>query len=88
MFNYKNSAEKQPATNNQAMFVETSVWLLEYSQLLVFVSKKMQKQDYLLFGETLRALTTKCNWETFTWPRIELGYSNNVKDWVIRMVID
>jgi hypothetical protein len=24
--------------------------------------------------------------ETHRWPRLELGYSNNVEDWVIRSV--
>lgn len=43
-------------------------------------------QDYLLFGEVLRALTTKFVMETHRWPRMELGYGNNVKDWAIRSV--
>ena len=46
----------------------------------------MTLRDYLLFGEPLRALTTKYTWETSIWRRIELRYSNNVKDWAIRMV--
>ena len=36
-------------------------------------------QNSLLFGEILRASTTKCVWETSTWPRTELGYGNNVR---------
>ena len=35
-------------------------------------------------GESLRASTTKYIWETNVWPRTELGYGNNVDDWVIR----
>lgn len=35
-------------------------------------------------GESLRASTTKCVLETYAWPRMELGYGNNVDDWVIR----
>ena len=35
-------------------------------------------------GESLRASTTKYVWETNVWPRMELGYGNNVDDWVIR----
>ena len=66
------------------MFVETSVRPLYYGQLLV---RKKSLQDYLLFGKPLRASTTKSVLETLRWPRIELGYSNNVEDWAIRMVI-
>jgi len=44
----------------------------------------MTLQDYLLFGEPLRASTTKYDWETIIWPRTELGYGNNLNDWVIR----
>ena len=36
-------------------------------------------QNCLLFGEILTASTTKCVWETSAWPRIELGYGNNVR---------
>ncbi len=36
-------------------------------------------QNCLLFGEILRASTTKYVWETSVWPRIELGYGNNVR---------
>jgi hypothetical protein len=35
-------------------------------------------------GESVRAFSTKCVWETYTWPRIELGYGNNLNDSVIR----
>ena len=35
-------------------------------------------------GESVRASTTKYVWETSVWPRIELGYGNNVEDSVIR----
>ena len=35
-------------------------------------------------GKSLRAFSTKYDWETIIWPRIELGYGNNLNDWVIR----
>lgn len=38
-------------------------------------------------GKPLRALTTKCVLETNTWPRTELGYGKNVKDWAIRRIM-
>lgn len=39
-------------------------------------------------GNPFIASTTKCVWETYTWPRIELGYGDNVKeDWAISRIM-
>ena len=35
-------------------------------------------------GKPLRAKTTKVFIEIYYWPRIILGYGNNVLDWAIR----
>ena len=40
----------------------------------------------LLFGKPLRALPTKVANESCNWPRSELGYGNNGRDWAIRML--
>ena len=43
-------------------------------------------QHTLLFGKPLRAFSTKVVIERYNWPRAELGYGNNEKDWAIRML--
>lgn len=66
------------------MFVDLRLDPCKRSVASIVVQTAMQ--DYLLFGKPLRALTTKSVLETCRWPRMELGYGNNVKDWAIRSV--
>jgi hypothetical protein len=65
------------------MFVDPSFVPLFYWPVVSEIDPTIL-QDYLLFGEPLRTSTTKYVWETCIWPRIELGYGNNVEDWAIR----
>jgi len=83
-----NGPEKQHAANKQALFAD-NFGLTPVFKSVVSCSAWLSsmQQDYLLFGEPLRAFATKSVMETHRWPRIELGYSNNAKDWAIRMVM-
>ena len=55
--------------------------------MLVFV-EQITKAKYLNCGDLLRVLTTTYIWETkYNIQGNDLGHSNNVKNWTIRIVL-
>ena len=81
-------AEKQYAIVKRPLTIENHLCRRKNNpRLTASDTIKIVLQHILLFGEPLRASTTKYTWETSIWRRTELRYSNNVEDWAIRMVI-
>ena len=50
----------------------------------MLVRTQIVRAKLRVVGEAVREFSTKCAWETNTWPRTELGYGNNLNYSVIR----